>query len=248
MRFAPKRRAMAILGAALLVALAAGAWRLNGRHGFSGHSDSYFPLQPGWRWEYALHISTADGASQARYFLTNLRPYRVGGTFTIPRRTPAGETYFYVEDAGGVQRVAELMAGQPLKTYAAPQTVLRYPPAAGARWQAKTRTAVLQVISHTEGKLYRVETPLILTYVVDSTDETVTVPAGRFVHCLRVRAQGRTIADLRRHLGMIEVRVTSTQWYAPGVGLVKAERKEVAPFSTLPAGEYDMELATLHRD
>ena len=247
MRLAPKRREMVILGMALVVVLVAGAWRMNGRHDFSAAGDSYFPLRPGWQWEYALHITTADGASRARYFLTNLQPYRIGGTVTMPRRTPAGETYFYVEDAGGVQRVAELMAGQALKTYAAPQTVLQYPPAAGARWQAKTRTAVLQVISHTEGKLFRVEAPLMLNYVVDSTDDTVTVPAGRFVHCLRVQAQGKTIADLRRHLGVIEVRVSSTQWYAPGVGLVKAERREVAPFSTLPAGEYDMELAALRR-
>ena len=247
MRVAPIRSAMAILGAALMVVLVAGAWCIAGRHGFSGRDESYFPLRPGWRWEYALHITTADGASRARYFLTNLQPFRIGGTVTMPRRTPAGETYFYVEDAGGVQRVAELMAGQALKTYAAPQTVLQYPLAAGRHWRANTRTAVLQVISHTEGKLYRVETPLTLNYVVDSTDDTVTVPAGRFVHCLRVRAQGKTVADLRRHLGVIEVRVTSTQWYAPGVGLVKAKRKEVAPFSTLPAGEYDMELAALRR-
>ena len=68
------------------------------------------------------------------------------------------------------------------------------------------------------------------------------MPAGRFDDCIRVEATGVTLVPADRGSLEVEVKVTQTEWYAPGVGLVKSTRLEAAESPFLRNGEYLQEL------
>ena len=59
-------------------------------------------------------------------------------------------------------------------------------------------------------------------------DDTVSVAAGTFRHCLRVRSRGSLFAGktLQQFMGINDIDIDQTEWYAPGVGLVKTVRRE----------------------
>ena len=65
--------------------------------------------------------------------------------------------------------------------------------------------------------------PRAHVYTVESTSETVTVPAGKFLDCLRVRRE----RDLEND-AIVEADITQDEqskmfWFAPGVGKVREE-------------------------
>jgi len=72
-----------------------------------------------------------------------------------------------------------------------------------------------------------------LEFTVEAEDDTVTVGAGTFEHCLRVKATGSLFAGstLQDFMGIRFIQVEQTDWYAPGVGLIRRVRNE----STTPA-------------
>ena len=70
--------------------------------------------------------------------------------------------------------------------------------------------------------------PVTVTYKIEDTDDTVTVTAGTFGHCLRVHGKGYLFAGrtLQEFMGIDTINIDQTEWYAPGVGLVKSVREE----------------------
>jgi hypothetical protein len=235
---ARRRRHTALKRSCLLgaVALLAGCDR---------RPETFFPLDPGWEWQYAMQIVTADGPRQAKYLVANLPPYEFDGRRTIPRRSPGGATILYAEGAQGIERVGEVREGEEPHHYPMPQTVLPGTLAVGASWRGDTRTRVLEVTSHAAGALYKIEADVPLVYTVESLVETVRVPAGEFRGCLRVHAAGRTLAEVRKQVGLAEIQIDQVEWYARGVGLVRSERRETTSSSALPSGTLVVELETL---
>ncbi len=206
---------------------------------------SFFPLDAGWEWQYALQILTADGPRQAKYLVANLPAYEFAGRSTTPRRSPGGATILYAEGAQGVERIGEVREGEEPKLYPMPQTVLPGTIAVGASWKGETRTHVLEVTSHAAGALYKIEADVPLVFTVESLDDAVRVPAGEFRGCLRVRATGRTLAEVRKQVGLAEIQIDQVEWYARGVGLVRSERRETTSSSALPSGRLEVELESL---
>ncbi len=60
-----------------------------------------------------------------------------------------------------------------------------------------------------------------LTYVVQKSKETVTVPAGTFEKCIKVIAKGEVERD-KGLLGTVKVTIVKTDWYEQKIGLVKS--------------------------
>lgn len=210
-------------------------------------AQDYFPLHPGWEWQYAMRIATADGPRQGKHLVINLPAYELAGVSTVPRRSPDGTTMLYARGAQGVLRVGEAAEGGEPRRYPVPQTVLPAGIAAGTTWKGDTRTRVLEVTSHAAGALYRIEADVPLLYTVESVDDAVRVPAGEFSGCLRVHASGSTLAEVRKQVGLAEIKVDQMDWYAPGVGLVKSERRETTSSSALPGGTLEVELERLRK-
>jgi hypothetical protein len=94
---------------------------------------------------------------------------------------------------------------------------LRYPLEPGTTWEEEAETAFLPE-----------PVRLTLRSRIESTGETVRVPAGDFTDCVKVRAEGSKRIELRESNGRFGVVSVSYQtWYAPDVGMVKSESEEL---------------------
>lgn len=233
---APFLRRLLLLGLAMAATTACGR-----------HDDGYLPLRGGMRWQYDIDIVTMAGPRQQKLIVENLPAVEIEGAPATPRRTVDGSVYYYREDAAGIARIARALDGEETRLLSAPETVLRYPAAANTAWSGKTRTVVLEKITPPEGSLTRIEEDLEMRYVIEDTEDTVSVPAGRFEGCLRVKGTAAVGRNIGLYIGSTDLRIESTEWYAPGVGLVKAVRRETTSDPTFPQGEYTLQLTALRR-
>ncbi|HSV71418.1 MAG TPA: hypothetical protein VLI72_15020 [Methylibium sp.] len=207
-------------------------------------SAALFPLEPGHRWTYHQQTETAAGKSDSAWVVLRTLPDEdYAGVLTHRRRSDDGVDYWLRRDATGIYRVAAKheLQEEPEKD-PAPRYVLKEPLAVGTEWQATTVPYLLErrqgfplEVRH-EGKA------VPMRYAIEATDEAVSVPAGRFERCLRVRGQAvvRLYAD--GVAGWKDMPLTTTEWYCPGPGLVKLERDEPANSVFLTGGRLALEL------
>ena len=66
---------------------------------------SFFPLQPGWEWQYRVLLQTADGTEDLRQVLHTTGTERVDGFPAWTRVRPDGSRFYYREDAAGIHRI-----------------------------------------------------------------------------------------------------------------------------------------------
>lgn len=212
------------------------------------HEESYFPLNAGRTWRYDLDIQTMDGLQHRRYMVENL-PAVMSADHQrwIPRRKGDGSVSYYREDAQGITRVAERPAEDEPVLPLVPQTVLRYPLIVGANWGSKGRTVTLERSTPPEQSLTKLDVEMDMQYTVISTEAVVETPAGHFAHCLVVKGSGSASRDVGYYIGQTDLRIESTEWYAPDVGLVKAMRAETTTDSSIPRGEYTLQLTAYRR-
>jgi hypothetical protein len=141
----------------------------------------YFPLAVGNRWVYESSESTEAMPVLESWEVTRQEEHTFVMRIKQPYVTTDGFEEFFVFTADGVRRLAR-------ETGAVPRLFLKTPPKAGESWQNE------------DGR-----------YAVTAVDETATVPAGTFTHCVEVThwsAGGK---------------VTVVSLYAPGVGMVQRE-------------------------
>lgn len=242
-----------LLRAGLLAAVAAVAVIAGGCADDAG--NEYFPTRAGMHWEYEVTVVTQAGPGRRRLFVDSLGVVRRAGRSFAARRDGEGTVSYYEERGDGLWRLDASAGGDELARDAGDHSdtldpgekVLGYPLRPGTRWRATERTITLEKHTPPHGNLTRVEVELDLAYRIDAVDETVVVPAGRFERCARVRAEGETSREVGLYIGAMDVRVEVTRWYAPGVGLIKAVRRESTSEPTLPFGEYTMVLTRLRR-
>jgi hypothetical protein len=182
-------------------------------------SEDYFPLIDGARYEY-LHsnggwteiVEIEEGA---------------GGTFVQHQSgDPDGESSvstFEVDD-GDVLRVAEDQLIDDELVYSAEYDpgFLRF----SAAWvDAETGDEETRRYERTEteaGMEPKDPQPRAHTFSVESTSETVKVPAGTFRNCLRVR-RVRALDDPSIDDPMAQQEQDKLYWFAPGVGKIQEQ-------------------------
>ena len=207
--------------------------------------DALFPLAEGHRWTYRVNTAIDEDGSVREETLTlaNRGLETIDGGAAWKRRSDSGIDYWHRSDASGIYRVA---AKGPLDV--APQAdnprryVLRQPLAVGTAWEAPTLTYVLARKNEVPHALRHVIKPVPMNYRVAALAETVQTPAGRFENCVRV--DGR--AEIRLYVDALfqwrQIPLEAREWYCPGVGLVKLERKEPSPTKFMVGGTVTMEL------
>lgn len=201
-----------------------------------------FPLNSGTRWVYGVVTEVAGETSRAEQTLEVTGKTDVAGTNAVIRRDHAGVEYAIRVDASGIARVAVRRdLDLQFTPDAAPRYVLKYPIAKGSVWQAETVPYTVVRKNEFPRELRYVRT-MRMTYTIEAVDDKVTVSAGRFEGCVRVRGQ----ADLKLYVdpvvGFREVPVSTLEWYCPGVGLVKVERDERLDSPFLSGGKITIEL------
>lgn len=230
-----------------LVAGAALALALAGCGGASG--PSYFPLEPGLRWEYEVHEKNPASDDTYPLEIRNLKPREHDGQRYARRRGSDGNEYWLSVDDKLLSRVGVRTAIDfAPRMDDKPRTVMQLPPAAGQWWEVESRPYILERVEPFRERFSQDESKRIALHMkVAALDETVEVPAGKFEKCLKLQGTGllNVLADAR--IGASEVPVTHTEWYAPGVGLVKLVRTEVLETQAIVGGTVTMELTGFDR-
>ena len=211
-----------------------------------GQDTSYFPLAPGAHWTYSVQTEADGTSSRQQQTISVLDERRFDGKPLFIRRseTPGniGIEYWLRAQPAGRVRIAQRMDREENATLApAPRTVLKLPLAVGASWRAPTvpYTVMRKNDYPREAKYGR---GMLMAYTVEALEETVTVPAGSFGHCVRVvgRAEMTLFTDPVK--GFNKVPVTTTEWYCRGIGLVKLERLESLATMFYTGGKVTLEL------
>jgi hypothetical protein len=212
--------------------------------GGSGPSK-YFPLGRGDHWDYALTEANALATNTELFTVDDAgTAEREGGRHYL-RRTSNGTEYWIKVDDGNIERVATRTAVEYVpRDDPSNLRVLPVAPKAGDSWSFGTQPYILErALPFRERFAHDESLRFELHMKVESLDESVTVPAGSFEHCLKVEGEGRffILADAR--IGASEVPVTQTEWYAPDVGLVKLVRSEALDTANIVGGTVTMELS-----
>jgi hypothetical protein len=190
-----------------------------GGDGGGASDNSYFPLLEGSRYEY-LHSN--GGWTE----IVEIMATGEGAIEQHQSGDPDGESSvstFAVVD-GDVLRVAEdqLVDGELLYSAVYDPGFLRF----SAGWaEADEGFEETRTYDRTEteaGMEPKDPQPRAHTFTVESTDDTVTVPAGTFRNCVRVR-RVRALGDPSIDDPMQQEEQDKLYWFAPGVGKVREE-------------------------
>lgn len=203
------------------------------------HSDltRYYPLDPGFAWQYRVSLTESHDLTSTRGEIVNMEETRLLGRRTIPQRSEMfGQILirFLATDRGGVFEYAQQVGdGAPISTEA-PNYVLRAPIADGTTWSSSWQTVK-------DGR--RLSVPTVKA--IAAVNETIMVPAGTFAGCLRLRITGKIDVNLRSGPSTIDVQ--GDEWYAPGVGFIKGTFRETVNGGHLSTSERSMLLDSFAR-
>ena len=224
------------LGVALAIALTV-------LSGCRTEDTSHFPLHPGAQWTYAVSETTERGA-HAEHFLSirNVGTDTVADTPLYVRRTSAGTDYYIGRDETGIYRSAKrtivetAARSDPERRY-----ILKQPLQVGTTWCAPTHPYMVHRI-HPYREHYHRSTELPMHYQIASLNEMVTVPAGVFRDCIKVTGEATFALYVDPQSGTHEIPITTAEWYAPGIGLVRLERHESLDTPQFTGGKVVIEL------
>lgn len=209
-------------------------------------SADLFPLESGHRWTYRQVVEMEDNTRDVGSLVLHaLGPEDFEGKPAFHRRSDDGLHYWLRRDAGGIYRVAmrhELDA-EPAKD-PAPRFVLKEPLAVGTEWQASTVAYLLKRRQGFPPEIRHEGKPVMMRYEIEALNETVSVPAGRYEGCLRLRGHATMRLYADPVAGWRDMPLTTTEWYCRGPGLVKLERDEpAARMAYLTGGKLTLELS-----
>lgn len=212
-------------------------------------APEYFPLNSGLRWEYSFHEKNRVVDRRQVLTLRNLDPETREGVRYARRLSGDGNEYWVTSTDQAVERagVRTAIDFEP-RMDEHPRIVMQLPPTAGQDWDLETRPYILERVEPFRERFSQDDSKRIsLRMQVAAVDDIVEVPAGRFERCLRIEGSGvlNVLADAR--IGASEVPITHTEWYAPGIGLVKLVREEKLDTTQIVGGRITMELLRFER-
>jgi hypothetical protein len=162
----------------------------------------YYPLKPGLTWTYNV---SSDKSETRKIVVTNLPAKEINGISVTPRKWDKSGLVSYslmATDNMGIYRYAEQKDEDAEPVPIKPKSYsLRDPVATGTTWEITSKMG---------------EAELTVNLTIDSIIETVTVPAGTFKDCAKIKHKG---GSQKEDAGFS---LEAYEWYAPEVGLVKS--------------------------
>lgn len=208
----------------------------------------FFPLEEGRTWHYRVVTSLiGKTAISSTLSIENIGKKDFHDKTYWLRRTSYGTDYYFREASTGVYRYGKrtLVELKP-RLDAIPRMVLPFPipTKRGKSWSVLTQSYTLhRVLPNYEPPSENIAN-FHMTYSVVGLDEEVSVPAGTFKHCLLIEGQAQVdqYGGSNTKEGAGEIEITTREWYAPNVGMVKMERTEPLDGSVFKGGKIVMEL------
>jgi hypothetical protein len=210
--------------------------------------DSLFPLAKGHRWAYDITTEWENNVVEHEpRVLETLGDDALESGRAWRRHSDSGVDYWLKSDASGIYRVASKseLDEAPLADKE-PRYVLKAPVVVGMTWRSSTTAYLLQRRQEFPREIRHSHPAVTMNYTIEALDDKVATRAGSFEHCVRVKgvAALRLFAD--PVVGWKDMTLTTTEWYCPGVGLVKLVREEPAESTFLTGGTLTMELIDWH--
>ena len=206
----------------------------------------YFPLKKGIVWEYKHeeHL-TGDEPKVSTMKIENLGSNVFRDQVYSVRRTSNGTDYYLRGDETGIFRYGKrtIVEDQP-KMDSLPRMILPLPipDKTGKSWSVLSQSYTLHRVLPNYEPSYENTALFNMTYSVVGLDEEVSVPAGKYKHCLLVEGQAQIDQLAGANEGNGEIEITTREWYAPGIGMVKMERMEPLDGSVFKGGKILMQL------
>lgn len=211
-------------------------------------ADDYFPLAAGYSWHYQTRTLRGGELIKGSYSVTNLGNVQRDLENYIARINSHGTEYLFRQDDSGVYRVGvRTLVSDKLKPDQRKRYVLKYPLSENDFWFADSHAFVIERTQPIREKFWNSH-PFEMEYQLTARDETVQTPAGTFENCIRVEATGivHLLADVTRgRYGSAEGDIHTTEWYAPGVGLVKLLRTESFDNALFVDGSFELVLSKM---
>jgi hypothetical protein len=210
----------------------------------SDSEQSYFPLEKGVKWQYDVSLINRDGISNQKYILNNLGESELNGEPVYLKQSFDGTILYYSNSDNGIQYLGKADSNninfnfKEEKKQVIPDKI-----DVGTVWEELTTTKLLQKTGPPQKTLFKIIAEVPMEVKIESLTETVIVPAGKFENCMKVFMDGFVFKDAGNYVGLTMVSVQQSNWYAPGVGLVKAERLETTEQQALDKGTLLIELA-----
>ena len=210
-----------------------------------GGSD-YFPLEEGMHWRYSLNYVKPDGKNNAQLEIRTMGESTFkteeGEIEGAIRRTSDGTDYLIQERDDGFYRVGKRVivetrpqADKGARLILPKRRNLRV----GYTWTLNTSPYVAHWMPPFIEANASIK-PFDMVYEIASLDDTVETPAGVFQKCVRVDGMGKMVFYADASAGYQEILINHSEWYAPGVGLVKLEREEPLNTSIMKGGKVSM--------
>lgn len=208
-------------------------------------TNGYFPLNQGLRWEYQVTVEHPERLDTKQLIIESVGQTSLKEEIVSIRATSDGTNYYLAQRADGIYRLAKrtLVESEP-QLDASPRMVLPLPiaQAKGKTWSVISQPYLIERVYEGMDVMTANMLKFPMTYSVLSLDETVEVTAGRFSHCLLVEGQTDLSLYADARTGNSIIPITTREWYAPGVGLVKLEREEPLNTDVYKGGKITMEL------
>ncbi len=205
--------------------------------------NEYFPLKAGKYWRYQLTYQTMDGTFKGVYAVENLPKQKIDEQQYYVRALLDGSiNYLQLDDKGLLLKGREKTVDLDTKFTDTDQYIYQFPLQVGTTWEDTVLSKALIKTGPPQKTEFHIVAKVPVTAKIESMTDMVKVPAGTFENCMRVVMSGNAFVDAGNYVGMTIVRVTETNWYAPGVGLVKSVREESTRHRALDKGGIILEL------
>jgi len=214
----------------------------------SNSGTDLYPLDSGRWWHFQTETVILDEHRQQRFLLTNLGLGTHGGEPVSIQRQSTGREVYFRRTSRGIERVGvRIPFGHSVPAQDS-ALVLPANPAVGESWIIESRLALIESRTFArQDKLHNLSLPFELTMSIAATNDTVRTPAGIFEGCVRFDGNGSRTVRTDRGNATAEVFVAHQEWYAPGIGLIKATRSETSDSPFLKAGHYSQEMVQFGR-
>ena len=198
----------------------------------SKNEQSYFPFEQIRSWSYSIKIKKIpELENSVTYKKTTIslgrKKIKINNKSisSYPFLRENGTTFYYqTSDEGIFRKGIKFLESPNILLEKKKRTVLMYPLEVGKKWTVESKTFL--ILKRYPYYDYRATTNFQLKYKVISTNEIVQTPMGKFKNCLKILGTGKTSFIGNSEIGTIDIEVSSEEWYAKNVGLLKTVRTE----------------------
>ena len=189
-------------------------------------NNSYFPLEKNKKWSYEVVITPEiDKPIVYKKINYSIGKTKVKNEIYFPFLRENGSIYYYKKDKNGIYRNGlSFEKDNAINFHKKERLVLPNPISLGDKWEVDSKTYL--ILKRYPYYDYRATTNFQIEYEIISKNQTVITPAGKFKNCLFVRGTGKTKFIGDSEIGTIEINISSEEWYAKGIGLIKSLRIE----------------------